>query len=109
MDERVRFHVDEHIDPAVARALRQHGIDVTTTAEAGLRARGDTAHFDFIRSEGRVMVTRDRGFLRLAAQSCEHPGIVYCTTHSIGEIVRGLVLIHEVLSPEELNGRVEYV
>jgi len=55
------------------------------------------------------MVTRDRDFLRLAAQSSEHPGIVYCTTHSIGEIVRGLMLIHEVLAPEELTGRVEYL
>ena len=55
------------------------------------------------------MVTRDRDFLRLAAQSDEHPGIVYCTTFSIGEIVRGLLLIHEVLSPEEFKGRVEYL
>lgn len=109
MVERARFHLDEHIDRAAARALRQHGVDVTTTAEAGLRAKDDAAHLDFIRRERRVMVTRDRDFLRLAAQSIEHPGIVYCTTHSIGEIVRGLMLIYEVLSPEELRGQVEYV
>ncbi len=109
MAERIRFHLDEHIDPAVARALRQHGIDVSTTADAGLRTKDDTTHFNFVRSKGRVMVTRDRDFLRLAAESQEHPGIVFCTTYSIGEIVRGLTLIHEVLSPAELHGRVEFL
>jgi hypothetical protein len=37
MTDRLRFHLDEHIDPDVARALRRYGIDVTTTVEAGLR------------------------------------------------------------------------
>lgn len=27
----IRFHLDEHIDPAVAAALRRVGVDVTTT------------------------------------------------------------------------------
>lgn len=29
------FHLDEHVDPDIARALRRHGIDVTTTVETG--------------------------------------------------------------------------
>ena len=37
MTERIRFHLDEHVDPDVARALRRYGIDVTTTVETGLR------------------------------------------------------------------------
>ena len=38
MNDRLRFHLDEHIDPDIAEALRRHGIDATTTAEVGLRA-----------------------------------------------------------------------
>ena len=74
----------------MARALRQHGVDVSTTTEAELRTKDDAAHLAFIRSEGRVIVTRDRDFLRLASQSRQHPGIVFCTTHTVNQIVRGL-------------------
>ncbi len=34
MPSRVRFHLDEHVDSAVARALRGYGVDVTTTVSA---------------------------------------------------------------------------
>lgn len=107
MSERIRFHLDEHIDPSVARALRRHGIDVTTTNEAGLRARDDESQLRFARAHRRVIVTRDRDFLRLAAEGRHHPGIIFCpTTYEVGEMVRGLMLIHEVLTAEELiDGR----
>jgi hypothetical protein len=36
--DRIRFHLDEHVDPAIAIALRRAGIDVTTTFQAGIRA-----------------------------------------------------------------------
>lgn len=31
MADRIRLHLDENVAPDVARALRRHGIDVTTT------------------------------------------------------------------------------
>jgi len=61
--ERIRYHLDEHVPPVVAAALRQHGIDVTTTVGAALRTRDDPAHLDFCRREQRVLVTRDADFL----------------------------------------------
>jgi hypothetical protein len=54
--DRIKFHIDEHVDPDIARALRRYGIDVTTTVDAGLRTRDDPVHLDFIRREGRVRV-----------------------------------------------------
>lgn len=36
MPQAIRFHLDEHVDPAIADGLRRHGIDVTTTLDAGL-------------------------------------------------------------------------
>ena len=41
MSERIRFHLDENVDPDIAIALRRHGVDVTTTVEAGLRMSDD--------------------------------------------------------------------
>ncbi len=111
MAERIRFRLDEHIDPDVARALRQQGVDVTTTADAKLLNQPDTAHIAFIRREKRVIVTGDADFLRFASTNEDHPGIVYFTNigESIGKIVRHLILIYKVLSPEEITGRVEYL
>jgi predicted nuclease of predicted toxin-antitoxin system len=110
MADRIRFHLDEHVDPAIATALRRAGIDVTTTNEAGLRAKDDEAHLQFARAEGRVIVTRDQDFLRLAGGTLDHFGIVFYTgNQSIREIIEGLILIYEVMLPDEIVGRVEYL
>jgi branched-chain amino acid transport system permease protein len=34
MTDRIRFHLDENVDPAVADGLRRRAVDVTTTQEA---------------------------------------------------------------------------
>jgi hypothetical protein len=109
--ERIRFHLDENVDPDVARALRRHSIDVTTSAEAGLLSTEDVAQLAYARQEDRVIVTHDSDFLRMAAQGVDHAGIAYChkSARSVGDIIRTLMLICEVLAPEEIRGRVEYL
>ena len=110
MADRIRFHLDEHVDPAIANALRRAGIDVTTTIEAGLRTKDDTAHLSFAHDEGRVIVTRDQDFLRLASGTLDHSGIVFYTaSQSIREIIEGLILVYEVMLPSEMRGGVEYL
>jgi predicted nuclease of predicted toxin-antitoxin system len=109
--ERIRFHLDEHIDPDIAAALRRHGIDVTTTIKVGLRSADDDAQLDFARAQHRVLVTDDADFLRRAAAGVDHPGIIVChrRTLSTRQIIRGLILIYEVLTPDEIAGRTEFL
>jgi len=110
MADRIRFHLDEHVDPAIATALRRAGIDVTTTNEAGLRTKDDEAHLQFALAESRVIVTRDQDFLRVADHVVDHSGIAfYSSNQSLREIIEGLILIHEVLLPEEMVGHTEYI
>ena len=110
MADRIRFHLDEHVDPAIATALRRAGIDVTTTIEAGLRTRDDETHLRFAYTEERVIVTRDQDFLRFAAKKREHFGIVFYTPNqSLREIIEGLILLSEVLEPKEMIGTIEYL
>jgi predicted nuclease of predicted toxin-antitoxin system len=111
MTERIRFHLDENVAPVIAAALRRYGADVTTTVEAGLRTAPDHAHMAFAKREQRIIITHDNDFLRLAAEDPSHPGIVYChqVEHSLGDIIRGLHLIFQVLTPEEMQGHVEYL
>lgn len=111
MPRTIRFHLDEHVNPAVADGLRRRGIDVTTTPGAGLLGVVDTDHVAFAMAEGRVVFTNDDDFLRLHDQAVDHPGIAYChqQNRSVGEIIRALELIWEVLEPDELANRVEFV
>ena len=111
MPARIRFHLDKQADPDIARALRRHGVDVTTTVEAGLRSASDALQLDYARREGRVLVTHDADFLRLVNRTRDHPGVAYCepTARSIGEIIRGLLLLYEVLRPDDMAGRVEFL
>jgi predicted nuclease of predicted toxin-antitoxin system len=105
----IRFHLDEHIDPAIASALRRHGIDVTTPVEAGLLAASDDAHLDFALAERRVLVTSGADFLRLHRLGRQHAGIVYLPhSRSVGEIVNYLRTLEGCVSTDEIIGQVEY-
>lgn len=111
MPRTIRYHLDEHIDFAVAQGLRRRGIDVTTTPDAGLLSADDSDHIAFAVASGRVIVSNDPDFLRLHDQAVEHAGIAYChqQTRSIGEMISALELIWEVLEPEEMQNRVEFI
>ncbi len=107
----VRFHLDEHIAADVADALLRRGIDVTRAAEAGLSGAADERQLSFATETGCVLVTQDADFLRLHKKGVTHAGIAYCRQGSlkIGEMTRRLVLIHDLLTAEEMQGRVEYL
>jgi predicted nuclease of predicted toxin-antitoxin system len=106
----LRFHLDENVDPAIAAGLRQRGVDATTSADALLLEATDEAHLLFALEQGRVIVTHDDDFLKLASRGAAHSGIAFChaEAHSIGEIVRYLNLMAECLLPEDMAGKIEF-
>ena len=111
MSPKIKFHLDENASNAIADGLRRRKIDVTTTSEAGLISASDEEQLDFARNQERVIFTQDSDFLRLHDVGCEHCGIVFCVKgiRSIGDILRGLILIWEVLETEEMFGKVEFL
>ena len=107
---RIRFQFDEHFRNAAASALRRRDIDVVTAADAGVLGLADTVVLSRAHAAARVMVTRDDDYLGLHAAGQPHSGIVYCTPRirTVGNLVEALVLIYEVMSPEEMIGHVQY-
>ena len=105
------FHLDEHVDHRIARALRQRGIDVTTTTDAGLVGAEDLQHLEYARTAGRVIFTQDSDFLRFHRDGLPHAGIVFTPSdnHDIGEIVRFLCLVNECVEPQQMVGQLEFV
>jgi predicted nuclease of predicted toxin-antitoxin system len=107
----IRFHLDENVSRSVAVGLRQRGIDVTTSADAGLIGASDEQQLAYARESNRVLYTHDDDFLSLHARGDAHAGIVYCSpgSRSIRQMLSGLVMIAEVLEPEEMQNHVEFL
>jgi uncharacterized protein with PIN domain len=107
---RIRFLTDEHVPKAVAKGLRERGIDARTAAEAGTLGAEDPSVLDHLKAEGRVVITHDADYLRLHAAGVPHAGIVYAPPDkSIGDIIRGAWLVAEVLDSDEMMNHVEFL
>ncbi len=107
----IRFHLDESVPVAVAVALRQRGIDVTTPEDAGLKGSADREHLDYCRLSERVLVVQDTDYLAFHQAGEMHSGLVFShqQTRSIGEIVKALALIWELCDSSEFENRLEYI
>jgi predicted nuclease of predicted toxin-antitoxin system len=110
MADVIRLYADEQVSRAVVRGLRQRGVDVLTAAEAGLLGAPDEKHLTLALSQRRVILTQDDDFLRLHAAGMKHAGIVYAAQGTrIGDIIRGLMLIHDLLEADAMVGHVEFL
>ena len=111
MPRTIRFHLDENCSHAIAAGLRRRSVDVTTTPEVGLLGAIDEDQLAFCFGQDRVIFSYDDDLLRLAASGVEHAGIADCQQRkrSVGNIVRGLVLIWERLDPPDMTGQVKYL
>ncbi|MEE3719250.1 DUF5615 family PIN-like protein [Tumidithrix elongata RA019] len=111
MSERIRYHLDENVNRAIAQGLRSAGIDVTTPREVGLLGKSDMEHLVFANSQKRILITHDDDLLVLAHRGYEHYGIAYCRkdARSTGNIIRTLILLYEVVLADEMKGKIEYL
>lgn len=110
MSRKIRFYTDEHVPNSVIKGLRLRGVDVLTTREAGMLGATDEEHVIFAKKEERIIFTQDEDFLRLHSKGIEHSGIVYAHQHtSVGDIVKGLMLIYQVLELDGMKNHIEFL
>ena len=106
----IKFYCDEHIRPAIAKALRNRGVDILTAQEAGMLGVPDEKHLQFAVSQKRAIFTQDTDFLRLHKMGIAHHGIIYARqSKPIGEIIQGLILIYQLAGEEEMENQVEFL
>lgn len=107
----ISLYLDENLSPKIAAQLRLRGIDMVTVGELGVLGDSDENHLTRATEMGRVLVTSDADFLRMAADGAEHAGIIYGVQqhHTIGDWVTGLALICSVFNADEFQNHVEYV
>ena len=110
MSERIKLYTDEHIHNAIIAGVRQRGVDVLTTPEAGMRGAADPDHLALATSLGRAVLTRDTDFLRLNAAGVPHNGIIFFHQYMpIGEVIRSFMLVYQRISAAEIQNLVEYL
>ena len=106
----VRYYFDEHIPHSVSQGLRQRGVDVVVSHEAGMTSADDAVHLEFATQEGRVVYTNDRDFTRLHAAGVSHGGIVYSSQGlPVRAMIDGLFEIFQVLTAEEMQDQLRYL
>jgi predicted nuclease of predicted toxin-antitoxin system len=110
MAGRIKLYTDEHVSRAVIKGLRERGVDVLSVPEAGLIGAPDEEHLALAAREFRVLFTQDDDFLVLASEGARHAGIVYARQGtSVGQVIHGLMLICQVMEPDEMVGHIEFL
>jgi hypothetical protein len=110
MSQKIKFFTDEHVASAVIQGLRQRGVEVLSIPEAKMLGESDSSILVRATAENFVVFTQDDDFLRLHASGVRHAGIVYAAQYTpIGETIRGLMLIYEILEPDAMLNHVEFL
>ena len=111
MEAAIRLYLDENLSPKISEQLTLRGIDAVSVRDLGTLGASDESHLERATRLGRVLVTSDVDFLRLAAEGTNHSGVVFGIQgdHSMGDWVKKLELICFVYSANELENHVEYL
>lgn len=113
----LRFHLDEDTEAhGLVRALRERGVDVTTTSDAKLNEVKDEEQLIWAASHGRALVSYNVGdFCRLHSEFLEngrqHAGIIIAEQQrlGVGEMMRRLLRLRGTLDAEAMRDRLEFL
>ena len=102
---------DEHVRFDVINGLRLQGIDVVSVQDLGLRGRPDPEVLSAAQQVGRIVYTSDTDFVRLSDSGVPHLGILFqpMRKYSPSGAINVVSLACQVLSPEEMANRVEFL
>ena len=106
----IQYYMDENVPLAITHGLRLRGVDVLTTQDAGMLGASDQDQLTLATTQGRVLFSQDADFLVLHQQGIAHAGLAYAPQWTpIGDVVRGLLLVHDVLTPDEMKSSVHFI
>ncbi len=108
---KLRFYLDENMDPEISEQLRRRGIDVLTARDVRMLKRGDQEQLRFAIAAGRVMCTEDSDFTEPSFFEIKHFDIAYFPHASlgIGYAVNALLELHRNETAESMENRLVYL
>jgi Domain of unknown function (DUF5615) len=111
----LRLYMDVHIKAAITAGLRRRGIDVVTAQEDGGAHLEDMALLHRATALQGVLFSQDDDLLAIArerqATGVLFAGLVYGhqLAATVGKYVLDLEVVCQVLDPEEMTNRIEYL
>lgn len=112
---RLKIYTDENVDIRIAEGLKRRGIKAFSANEKGMIGVSDIAHFKYASAMKAVIFTHDHHFLKIGKELVEgggnHWGVIFVEMNklSVGECIKRLTLYAEILSPEEMKNRMEFL
>lgn len=111
---RISLYLDEHIQLALAEALRARGVDILTTPEAGNIGLADIEQLIFATTNKRVLLSynkRDYAKIHYGWMTLKkpHAGIILSDQLSIGTVLRRLMKLYFSLTSDDMKNRLEYL
>ncbi|MCA0456877.1 MAG: DUF5615 family PIN-like protein [Chloroflexi bacterium] len=108
---KLRFYMDENINPEVAVQLARIGIEVVTVRDLELLGDSDTNHLKRDTEMGFVLCTQDSDFLQMHSEDNHHSGIAFGQHYgaTVGGWVKALRKLYETKPAEDVIGQVEYL
>jgi hypothetical protein len=111
----LRLYMDVHVKAAITTGVRRRGIDVVTAQEDGSQRLEDALLLARATVLGRVLFSQDDDLLAIA-RAQQHAaggfsGLIYGhqLAATIGKYVLDLELVCQVLEPEDMVNRIEYL
>ena len=111
----MRLYTNESVPVAVAEGLKRRGVDAFTARDAGNLGLSDEQQLTFAHLQGAVIFTHDDDFLKIAhdwrAAAHDHSGIIYLHQQRfrLGEIIRRLKVLDELLTQGDMYNHVEFL
>lgn len=106
----IKFLMDVHVHSGITSGLRRRGIEVLTCQEALLSTATDNEIVEFAHLLNWVIFTQDSDFLKICSEQSEHKGLVYShKQNDVGRIIRGLMLVSEILEASDMINHIEFI
>jgi hypothetical protein len=111
---KVRLFLDEDIHLALAGALRKRGYDAIHAAELRRFGMADKEQLEFATREGRCLLTFNVGdFVQLHNEwiesGREHAGIIVSKQMTIGNALRGLLVLLQEQAAASVQGQLRFL
>lgn len=111
----MRLYTNESVPVAVAEGLKRRGVEALSARDVGNLGLTDEQQLAYAQALNMVLFTHDDDFLRIAHERLvsgqPHGGIIYVHQQKLGlgEIIRRLKVITELMNEEDLRNHIEFL
>ena len=111
----MRLYTNESVPVAVAEGLKRRGVEALSARDVGNLGLTDEQQLAYAQALNMVLFTHDDDFLKIAHERLEggqpHGGIIYVHQQKLGlgEMIRRLKVLTELLTEDDFHNHIEFL